>query len=319
MRELGIPMIFKRLSFFILILLFSCTVSQKTDTEVTAQSVKRVKPSYFIPVPISNLSSIQVPCIEVDVEGTTLSMELDLGFRGYLTVPKEYIHVIPSKFFLQEKPMYGVRGKEYPTNLYRIPKVRIGKMTFLEPVLQEGTMEFLKDSVFLQDGGEPSSRRGNGRLGWELFYNTNLLVDMKNSQIAFCDSLATLKEQGYDVENFIRAPLFLKRGLVEIQGETPEGPLLCVLDTGATWNILHSELKDETSMDQAMWDPDYTLQCPSFKIEGNDFGPISFHCIPINIPIPVEAILGMEFFQENLVFLDFSGKSAYFLKTPKTN
>lgn len=304
---------FKRLTVLILLLNYSCTVSKKQDTALIEQPAKPEKPIFFVSVPITKFSSIESPCVDVDVEGKMFSMELDLGYRGDVTVTRESSDLISSKEFIREKLMYGVRGKEYSTNLYRIPKTKIGKMTFFKPTLQEETKEFIRDSTFVQDGGEPTPREP-GRLGWELFYNVNLLVDIKNTHIAFCDSLETLGKQGYAIECLTKTPLFIERGLLEFDAETPEGILRCILDTGATCNLLNSEIEDEKSLDQVIWDPDNGLEYSFFKIEGKDFGPISFHRIPIKLPIHIEAILGMEFFQENKVFLDFSGKCAYFAK-----
>jgi len=84
-----------------------------------------------------------------------------------------------------------------------------------------------------------------------------------------------------------------------------------MLDTAASWNILNGEIEDGKSVDEAMWDESNLVECPSFKIDGTDFGKIAFHRIPIKIPIHIEAILGIEFFQKHLVFLDFANGCAY--------
>ncbi len=306
---------FKRFSILFFLLVCSCTVSQKQEIAQVEEGVSPEKPTYFVRVPITKYSSIQSPCVDIGIEDRVFSVELDLGYRGDLTVTKQSADLISSKNFIREKPMYGIRGKEYSTNLYRIPEVKIGKMTFFKPILQEEGEEFIKDATFVQNGGEPS-QRDPGRLGWELFYNVNLLIDTKNSSIAFCDSLKTLQQHGYRVENFICTPLFLDQGLVEFFAETSEGRLRCMLDTGATWNILNSEIAEGQSIDQAMWDAANIIKYSSFRIDGKDFGPLTFHRIPIRAPIQIEAILGMEFFEENLVFLDFSEKTAYFLQRP---
>ncbi len=278
-----------------------------------ADPVAQTKKTFFVPVPFTKFSSIQSPCVDVNIDGKVFSMELDLGYRGDITFTKESTDLILSKDFICEKPMYGIRGKEYSTNLYRVPKAKIGAMTFSKLVLQEEMQEFVTDSVFVQNGGKPSPREP-GRLGWELFYNVNLLVDVTNSLIAFCDSLDTLKNKGYVIEDFIQTPLFLDRGLVEFQVQTLEGVLLCMLDTGATWNMINSEIERGKPIEEEMWKPENSVEYSSFKIEGEEFGPIAFHRMPIKIPIRIEAILGMEFFQNHLVFLDFTGKCAYFSK-----
>jgi hypothetical protein len=165
----------------------------------------------------------------------------------------------------------------------------------------------------VENGGEPSPSEP-GRLGWELFYDVNLLVDIKNSKIAICDSLDTLKKQGYAIETFVRTPLILKQGLVEFEAKTPEGILVCMLDTGSTYNLLDSEVAEGKSIERAIWDSDNFLEYSSFQIDGCDFGPVAFRRFPLRLPIHIEAILGMEFFRDHLVFLDFSEGYVYFAK-----
>ena len=95
---------------------------------------------------------------------------------------------------------------------------------------------------------------------------------MKNSQIAFCDSIETLKTKGYPVEIFTKTSLHLDQGLVEIYVNSPNGPLRCVLDTGSIWNILNTPLKEGESIDEALWDPNNISRYPSIHIEKKDFG-----------------------------------------------
>ncbi len=239
-------------------------------------------------------------------------MKLDLGFRGDVSINSSLIKQIDSKKFIQTKEMYKFTGKKNSTSLYRIPKIKIGAMSFIEPVLQESSDESRKETVFVKEGIKPSPQ-DPGRLGWELFYNVNLLIDIKNSKIAFCDSLETLKTQGYLTEGFITTPLFLERGFIEIETQSKEGVLRCILDTGSTWNILNREIAEGKPLEQAIWEPENIFEMDSLEINNKDFGPLSFHKIPVRLPIAVEAILGMDFFEAHLIFLDFKKKQAYFV------
>lgn len=305
---------FTRLSIVVLLFICSCSVVPKHNTISKEQPVRTEKPKFFVSVPIVEFSSYNTPRVDVDIEGRRYLVKLDLGFRGHISVDSQLLNAINSKSFVGEKLMYGIRGQGYAKKMFRISKLKIGAMSFSPPIVQEENSEFLKETKFYKDKQQLPLKEEEGRLGWELFEKSNLLIDIQHSRIAFCDSLDTLKQEGFAVESFIRAPLLLERGLVEFIAETPAGPLLCMLDTGATWNVLHSELDNRKSIDVAVWESDNVLEYPSFKIEGVDFGPMSFHRMPIRIPIQIEAILGMEFFQDNIVFLDFSEKSAYFLK-----
>ena len=137
--------------------------------------------------------------------------------------------------------------EEYTTKFYRIPKVKIGSMTLFKPILQDQLSEFIKNAISVENGEDPSLET-QGRLSWGIFRPVNLLIDMKNSQIAFCDSIETLKTKGYPVEIFTKTSLHLDQGLVEIYVNSPNGPLRCVLDTASTWNILNTPLKEGESL-----------------------------------------------------------------------
>lgn len=84
------------------------------------------------------------------------------------------------------------------------------------------------------------------------------------------------------------------------------------MDTGSTWNILNAEIEEGKLIEQGTFEPSNILECPLFVLGEKEFGPIKFHHIPIQLPIHVEAILGMEFFNKNLVFFDFTNNMLYF-------
>lgn len=283
----------------------------KENGRQTKKSTLAKQEPFYVPVSIISFSPVNSPCIAVQIEDKSFLMELDLGLRGDLAIIGDSIDQISSKTFIRSAPMYGIRGKEYLTDFYRIPKIKIGDMDFIQPILQGTGEEMIKDSVFVKNQGSPSPREP-GAVGWKLFYHANLLIDIHSSMIAFCDSLETLKKQGYKIDDFVKAPLIIERGLVEFEAETDDGPLRCMLDTGATCNMFNRELESGKSIEEVIWNSDNVTTYSTFKIGNQDFGPLAFHRIPINIPIRIEAVLGMEFFEQHLVFIDFSGKNIYF-------
>ena len=274
-----------------------------------SEKLEEHAPSFFDPISIEMFSSCRTPCIAVRVEDFNILSELDLGFRGFLNVSPNFIDKVKNKIFLYTKPMYGVRGKEYYRNIYEIPEIKIGNSSFSRIFIHDGYTEEFNNDAMVTGNDKVSSRSGDSRVGWELFAQSNLLLDFKNSKIAFCDSVATLKENGYPTESFIKTPLFLERGLVELDTMTSSGKLRCALDTGATFNAINREVSIES------FDLDEIEEFDLFKIGGRDFGPIAFHPIAIRLPIHVEAMLGMEFLSEHVVFLDFRNSCAYIYRS----
>lgn len=309
----------KPLCFTIIVFLFFCGCSVIREQKPCIKEPTQTKDSsFFVSVPIVEFSSSQIPYLNIEIEDKSFLVKLDLGFRGDLSMFKNVLDSISSKKFIGEKSMYGIRSKEYKKKCYRIPRVGIGSMSFSPPVVQEDSQEIAKDAVFHQNR-EDEPVKEIGKVGWELFLNTNLLIDIHGSRIAFCDSLDTLKAQGYAIEKFIKVPLFLDRGLVEIETIGPKGPLRCVLDTGANCNILNEEFDGDKVIDVAIWEPENILEYPFLKVGNIDLGPNVFYRIPIKIPVHIEAILGMELFNKYVVFLDFKRKSAYLSKVALDN
>jgi hypothetical protein len=227
---------------------------------------------------------------------------LDLGFRGQFSFTSEFINKINNKTFLRSKQMWGIRGIEHLENLYEIPEIDMGPINVLNPILHEHSAEFSRETTIFFEGEKPSAPEP-GMVGWELFGNTDLLLDLNNSIIAICDSVETLVEQGYDIDTFIKTPLLLERGLVEVELNTSKGPLRCMMDTGATLNHINQEVEMTEIMN-----------IPPVEMDVDGLSQIAFHPLTIKLPIHIEAVLGMEFFMTHVVFLDFAENCTYISK-----
>lgn len=265
---------------------------------------------YFEPLPIATFSSIGSPTLEVQIEDETLLVELDLGYRGDLA----YTRPLPlkKKTFLHEKTMYSVRGKSYRTLLYQIPSLHVGTHTFFSPILQEEGLEFVRDTTISASLDVPLQRK-EGRIGWELFQKDNLLLDIPGNTLALVDSISTLQKRGYRV--VASTPLLLDRGLVECFASTENKTIRCILDTGATWNFWQEE---SAVLDASLFDEKIATQVPSFLVGNVEVGPLSFRPLSIQLPIPVDAILGLEFLERYPLFFSFQEKTLYLLSGEKS-
>lgn len=273
--------------------------------------VKLQHDPYFFPLPITKFTASNQPCLMILVDDFPVNVMLDLGFRGQFSFSPIFLGQIKNKKFISSKKMYGIRGGEYLERLYLGPKIKIGPVSFSEPILHEQADKFYLDSTLIKKEGKPSVPE-IGKIGWELFGNINLFLDLGNSKIAFCDSIDTIKKQGYALNKLVKSPLLLERGLIEFEAATLAGKMRCMLDTGSTWNILNTEDSRYRSAEGVIPKLLDEINCDSFKIGEVDLGSITFHSVPIKIPIHIEAILGMEFFEKHRVFIDFLEKQVYF-------
>lgn len=291
------------------------------------------KTAYFVPMKMEGFSSGNIPYFTVNIENQTVIAKVDLGYEGYIALSSDVIAALNAKKFIKRSSSYGLKGKAYACDVYELEKMHTENMSFYPVQADEESLEFKRD-IKLGEEGE-ISEGDFGRVGWRLFQNFNLLVDHENSTFALCDSLETLKKQGYPVDSFSETPLLLDRGLIEFEANTEAGILRCVLDSGSTWNLLNRDPGDlsnshiifnQDNMDQhptlnpenkslLVFDPQNFQDVPTFDLGGKDFGPITFNYI--KSPMAIDAILGMEFFEDTLVFIDFANRKIYFFEYPE--
>lgn len=268
------------------------------------------KEVFFIPVPFAKFSSSNTPFLDVNIQGKVISLKLDLGFSGYLSLSNRFTDLFDQKIPTTQRDVFGIRGKPHPCDEYHLDNIKIDRVTFSNLVLQKEIDELVKESCFSKNS-DPSIFEKDGKLGWKIFRNSNLLIDINNAQVAFCDSFTTLQSKGYFNRDYAKIPLLLDRGLVEINTKSSIGFLRCVLDTGSTINILNGKLDQGENIEEAIWNANNIIESPFFKVDEYDLGVIEFARLPICLPIPIDAVLGIEFFKNHLVFLDFLNGFAY--------
>jgi hypothetical protein len=267
--------------------------------------------SHYNQIPITKWTASQYPCLTIQIGDKVISSYIDLGFRGYFSLNRSVLEQIEEKTLLGSQKMHGFQGHTYRNSVFSIPEIRINGIPFYSNEVQEEAQDFYENATFVKDGSEPSPPEP-GSIGWKVFRSTNLLMDFRNQKIALCDSVSTLKKQGYSIETFVATPLLIERGLIEVALNTTNGPLRCMLDTGCTWNVINTKNSQNKTMDELVWDPENFYEMTSLQINEMELGPVSFRRLPIELPIHIEAILGMEFLSQCTVFLDFSKNLAYF-------
>ena len=108
-------------SLFIFLLVTGCSVKQKEESLTKRDVAKSSQKSHFIRIPITKLSSIQVPCVDIEIENKQFSVEIDLGMQGDLAIAENVFDIVTEKELLYEKQMYGFRGKQYiPKELQKL-------------------------------------------------------------------------------------------------------------------------------------------------------------------------------------------------------
>jgi hypothetical protein len=294
------------------------------------------KDAYFIPLKIHGFDSGNIPYLDMKIESRIVTMKIDLGFEGAVSLPAGVIKELHLKDHIRRCSSYALSGKTYTSDVYRVKEVAIENMTFFPVPIEEANSELDDDIQLRVKDKNPNNDQGT--IGWRLFQRFNLLVDCKHSMVALCDGLETLEERGYPVSAFVVTPLLLDRGLIEFEAKTKLGALRCVLDSGSTLNMLNKDLENASS-DHHLFTSQNTDQypllnpendnllltfgfekvceMPVFSIGGKEFGPVTFN--QIRSPMAIEAIIGMEFFEDTLIFIDFAERKIYFFEYPIEN
>ncbi|MGD0665104.1 MAG: hypothetical protein ABSA17_05175, partial [Rhabdochlamydiaceae bacterium] len=266
---------------------------------------KLAKDAYYVPLKVEVFTEGKVPCFNVEIENNKLLFRLDLGSDGYISILDEFLLKIKDKTFFNTKSTCGLKGNIYTNDVYDIPKMKLGPITFSPMRLSKEDAQFNEETLF-NFKRDPSLPVIAGTIGWRIFNQTALLLDLGCSTIALCNSIETFKNQGYSVEKFTKVPMLDDRELIEFEIMTSKGPLRCVLDTGCTINFLNSnKVKGKTFSKIVRKEKNYK-KISSVKINDREFGPIEFCKIPIKLPFHVDAILGMDFLTNHVVFIDFN-------------
>jgi hypothetical protein len=295
-----------------------------------------VKNTHFIPLKIRGFDAGHIPYLDMKIEDRIVTMKIDLGFEGAVSLPVKIVKELHSKDYITRCSSYALSGKTYVDDVYRVQEVAIENMVFFSVPIEETNAE-LDEDIQLKVR-EKKQNDDQGTIGWRLFQKFNLLIDCKHSMIVLCDGLETLKKRGYPVHAFTMTSLLLDRGLIEFEVETKLGILRCVLDSGSTLNMLNKDLEntsnnyhlftaqntDQYSLlnpenDNLLLTFDFEKVCelPVFNIGGKEFGPVTFN--QIRSPLAIEAIIGMEFFEDTLIFIDFAKREIYFFEYPVEN
>lgn len=295
--------------FLLGILIFSLLLVPYFYREKFTFSAPVKKSSFFVTIPIVEWTYSGVPCVEIEAGSQKFVAMLDLGYTRYMSLNPEILGAISDKVLIKQVTSQGFRGNKYVNRIYQTPAVDLGELTLSPVLIEEENKNLQKEAAIFQN---PESFVADGKLGWRLFQETVLFLDMKNDKIGVCDSISTLQANYSSLKSFVKIPFSLEKELIEFMITTPWGPLYCFLDSGCTLNHLQMKNRQNLSIQEILSDKSQTVRFDRVRIGKQEFGPIAFHPLPIALPIRTEAVLGMDFLLETQVVIDFKNHYIYF-------
>lgn len=257
-------------------------------------------------------SDAHIPCLQAKIEGIPFIAELDMGYDGVLILPKNILEQLTKKYDAGTVVSTGIKGKKYETPVFTIPKLHIENLTLVNFPAEESSLEFERDaSLRTKKNLDLSST--TARVGWQAFLGTVVLIDLSKSIAICCDSLETLKERGYPVDQFVSTSILLSEKCIEFEANIGNRLAKCLLDTGCTLNFIHTDspASDVVSEKPEFCSIDLAHPLPPImlSIGGQHLGPCVFH--QMQLLFGFEAILGVDFLETHIVCIDLINKKIH--------
>jgi predicted aspartyl protease len=256
-------------------------------------------------------SDTHIPCLQAEIEGVSFPVKLDTGYDGVLSVPKHLLEQFSSKSDAGTIFFASIQGKKYESRVYTLPKLSIGDLHLVNFPAEESNLEFERD-ISMGDSTDLDPSEITARVGWQAFLGTVVLIDLSKSTAICCDSLETLKERGYPLEQFASTNLLSGQEFMEFEAKIGERIVRCLLDTGSTLNLIHS-VEGEPQL--GMINPTDPLPPVSLSVGKRNLGPCVFH--ETRLPFGAQAIIGVDFLETQIVCIDLINNKLYLYPVSK--
>ena len=240
----------------------------------------------FFPITYTNGN---LPTMNVKIGPNTYQLEIRIGSRFPLLLTEEVLAKLDKKPHGSTEH-YRPQGDCDLSPSYLIPKVQIGDLTLTNVVAaQSETKDF-------------------NALGMYLGGTMNLFLDFPRSRIIACDSFSKLKNNGFVSDNWIQVPFEVGITGVILTVHTDLRAYNLSLNTNVEYNYLRSS--------QISDDPFFTSS--TFRIGMRDFGKATFYPIDItsNVFHNIDGFIGMDFLENQAIYLDYTNKIAYIEPAP---
>lgn len=268
-------------------------------------------------VPVHFLMSDHVPVIDVSIEGKLYTVLLDSGTYD-LGLRQEVLECIQHKTPVAPlTESLDINGNRYLFTLFTLESMKIGHWHFTQVPMREESVEFVTKGCRLWPS-EPINQTTrkilkdlSGKVGGAILLPFNCLFDFPHSALYLAknrEELEKLKKGCLD--GFIEVPLDLQKNGILISIETDLGIKKFLLDTGADMSVLKRSLVDPSQAKEfapGKWS--YTSH--KFMIGNQDFGDWDFVLFEFPEHLMVDGILGIDFFRQYAVALDFENKTIF--------
>jgi len=243
------------------------------------------------------------PVIQLEIEGNSLPVKLDLGSSCQIALNEQALQRISQKKFIGLFDTRDVKGNLYKEACFTVPSIRVKNYEIEGGTIFQESLDFVNSGSLLwkPPGEEKKILPIEGRVGRRFFPSHNLLLDLPNSMLFITDSLDELKKDFWPISDFIEIPFEVNRWGIILRVETDSGQKKLILDTAATVTILKKG-NEETQFDEQ---GRQTILTEKFIIGEQNFGPKQLFIFDIAEDMPADGILGLDFLNRYALFVNF--------------
>jgi len=265
----------------------------------------------MLPMEFSNAN---IPYIAVEIEGMTHHLEIDTGSKFAVSMTPTLLGHIMQKNQVGMDYWWDIAGNLYQSPTFLLPRMDLGEIVATNIRVQQEDEQFISNNTARGDDEEEEGIEDKqGTIGWPLLSQMNLLFDCRYYTMLVTNDQKRLENEGYYLDEMAKIPFELDDGII-LQVGTEFGMTRALLDTGCTLNHIRSSIVQEQVCEKGVFGTPRYFSA-KFLMGGQDFGKIGFHHFDFDPQMREDIILGMEFMDEHIVYLDFYNKIAYISKT----
>jgi hypothetical protein len=301
-----------KILLLILLLSFTSIISYAQDANAIEQTVLPLKFN------TGNLAPYGMPSTTIMIQGKTIPLLLDTGASNVgIVLSAEAIKNINVQFTGKQDCFESMDGKHCEKK-FIIPEMQMGKFTLknvsgtLMPKLWGGNDKNFK----------PTQASKNDVIGLRALSRFNLLLDYPNNKVTLI--IPHSEPTNYDYKNWATASFHVKGGIIttaNINGR----PVKLVWDTGAIPSIISNSFSKEAIRCPTQIAKIYTrkdcqmVTSKNFTMNKEAFPNAWFMLADVPKAAPFDGIVGSNFYQNNLVYFDFSNYKLYVQQYTKSN
>lgn len=263
----------------------------------------------YVKIPVKFTFS-QIPYVETKIKKQNYFLKIDSGSDFELSIKKDLIKKI-ARSREEKTTRYNIKGNEYEISKYLIPKIEIGKLQIQNATAHDG---YIDGDGHIWGKKEQADIAISGTIGRPLLGITgHLLLDFKNSVFFLVrsnDSLKYIRKEGYSIENMIEVPFEGEKNRIVFSVDTDVGEKKFLLDTGASVSIIRPSFVTDEEREEMRHNMMF-MTTSKLLMANHDFGALDLHFYDFSDKFTdIDGILGMDFCQKHVIYLDFKGKRA---------